>query len=323
MSKYSQNVIHILYQHQLEYVSGQYIAEQLNISRTSVKKIIDQLKNEGCDIESINHRGHRLITLPDKWYEGIVVPLIQEQSLFNTIEVHESINSTQLQAKQQLVGNKESFLILSDEQTQGKGRFNRPWTSAKSKGLWMSIVLRPEVAFSMITKFNLFMALGIRDAIQQFSNDEVKVKWPNDIYIEGRKVCGFLTEMVANSDGIEAVICGIGINMNHHAEDFVDELKHKATSIALHSDDKINRYQFLKSLITNIEYRYIQFSTKPFEAIRDEYIEASNIWNKELRFTENNIQFNGKAIDIDKDGYLIVKDSTGETKKLMSADIEI
>lgn len=323
MSKYSQNVIHILYQHQLEYVSGQYIAEQLNISRTSVKKIIDQLKNEGCDIESINHRGHRLITLPDKWYEGIVMPLIQEQSLFNNIEVHESINSTQLQAKQQLVGNKESFLILSDEQTQGKGRFNRPWTSAKSKGLWMSIVLRPEVAFSMITKFNLFMALGIRDAIQQFSNDEVKVKWPNDIYIEGRKVCGFLTEMVANSDGIEAVICGIGINMNHHAEDFVDELKHKATSIALHSDDKINRYQFLKSLITNIEYRYAQFNTKPFEAIRDEYIEASNIWNKELRFTENNIQFNGKAVDIDNDGFLIVKDNTGETKKLMSADIEI
>ncbi|MBF7017095.1 biotin--[acetyl-CoA-carboxylase] ligase [Staphylococcus durrellii] len=323
MSKYSQSVIHILYQHQLEYVSGQYIAEQLNISRTSVKKIIDQLKNEGCNIESINHRGHRLITLPDKWYKGIVIPLIQEQRLFDNIEVYETINSTQLQAKQQLVGNKESFLILSDEQTQGKGRFNRPWTSAKSKGLWMSIVLRPEVAFSMITKFNLFMALGIRDAIQQFSNDTVTVKWPNDIYIEGRKVCGFLTEMVANSDGIEAVICGIGINMNHHANDFIEELKDKATSIALHSEEKVNRYQFLKSLVTNIEYRYAQFNTHSFEAIRDEYIKASNIWGKELKFTENNVQFNGKAIDIDKEGFLIVKDNSGETKKLMSADIEL
>ena len=129
--------------------------------------------------------------------------------------------------------------------------------------------------------------------------------------------------MVANSDGIEAVICGIGINMNHNSDDFIGELKNKATSIALHNSEKINRYHFLKSLVTNIEYRYAQFNSKSFEAIRDEYIQASNIWDKELRFTENNIQFNGKAIDIDKDGFLIVKDSTGETRKLMSADIEI
>lgn len=323
MSKYSKDVIQILYTNQDEYISGQFIAERLAISRTAVKKIIDQLKQEGCEIESINHKGHRLIELPDKWYSGIVEPLIDEQKMFDHVEVIAQIDSTQLLAKQKLVGNTDTFLILSDEQTKGKGRFNRPWDSSRGKGLWMSIVLRPKVPFEMITKFNLFMALGIRDTMQQFSKESVTIKWPNDIYIDGKKACGFLTEMVANSDGIEAVICGIGINMNHLAEDFQGELQLKATSLRIHANQKIHRYHFLEQLINQIERRYHQFLKQPFSTIRNEYIEASNIWNRTLKFTENAQQFQGKAIDIDEDGYLIVIDDEQIQHKLMSADIEL
>ncbi|MCE5033924.1 MULTISPECIES: biotin--[acetyl-CoA-carboxylase] ligase [Staphylococcus] len=323
MSKYSKDVIQILYTNQDEYISGQFIAEHLAISRTAVKKVIDQLKQEGCEIESINHKGHRLIELPDKWYSGIVEPLIDEQKMFDHVEVIAQIDSTQLLAKQKLVGNTDTFLILSDEQTKGKGRFNRPWDSSRGKGLWMSIVLRPKVPFEMITKFNLFMALGIRDTMQQFSNESVTIKWPNDIYIDGKKACGFLTEMVANSDGIEAVICGIGINMNHLAEDFQGELQLKATSLRIHANQKIHRYHFLEQLINHIERRYHQFLNQPFSTIRNEYIEASNIWNRSLKFTENAQQFQGEAVDIDEDGYLIVIDDQQIQHKLMSADIEL
>ncbi|WP_115343823.1 biotin--[acetyl-CoA-carboxylase] ligase [Staphylococcus saprophyticus] len=323
MSKYSKAVVYMLYQYESEYISGQFIAEQLSISRTAVKKVIDQLKEEGCQIESINHKGHHLIQLPDKWYKGIVMPTIQSQHLFEHVHVFDQVESTQLLAKQKLVGNTDTFLILSDEQTKGKGRFNRPWASAKGKGLWMSIVLRPDVPFDMITKFNLFMALGIRDAIQQFSKSDVSVKWPNDIYINNQKVCGFLTEMVANSDGIEAVICGIGINMNQEPSDFTGELAQKATSIRIHKKDKVNRYDFLEVLISQIEYRYKQFIKEPFSSIRDEYIATSNIWHKQLRFTENNVQFKGEAIDIDDNGFLIVLDENKQQHQLMSADIEL
>ena len=323
MSKYSKDVIQILYTNQDEYISGQFMAERLAISRTAVKKIIDQLKQEGCEIESINHKGHRLIELPDKWYSGIVEPLIDEQKMFDHVEVIAQIDSTQLLAKQKLVGNTDTFLILSDEQTKGKGRFNRPWDSSRGKGLWMSIVLRPKVPFEMITKFNLFMALGIRDTMQQFSKESVTIKWPNDIYIDGKKACGFLTEMVANSDGIEAVICGIGINMNHLAEDFQGELQLKATSLRIHANQKIHRYHFLEQLINQIERRYHQFLKQPFSTIRNEYIEASNIWNRSLKFTENAQQFQGEAVDIDEDGYLIVIDDQQIQHKLMSADIEL
>ena len=215
------------------------------------------------------------------------------------------------------------MLILSDEQTKGRGRFNRNWSSSKGKGLWMSVVLRPNVSFAMIPKFNLFIALGIRDAIQAFSKDKVEIKWPNDIYINDKKVCGFLTEMVANADAVEAIICGIGINLNHQEEDFSDMIRHRATSIRLHYSEEINRYQFLKRLIEEIEKRYHQFLNSSFETIRDEYIRTSNIWHRKLTFTESGEQFIGEAIDIDNDGFLIVKDEDNQMRRLISADIDI
>ncbi|WP_114603340.1 biotin--[acetyl-CoA-carboxylase] ligase [Staphylococcus sp. EZ-P03] len=323
MSKYSQDVVKILYDHQPEYISGQMIAEQLQISRTAVKKIIDQLKAEGCVINSVNHRGHQLEQLADTWYPGIVEQIVDEQGFFKKTLVFDTIDSTQLAAKQELVGNQDSIIVLSNEQTKGRGRFNRFWDSEKGKGLWMSAVFRPNVPFSLITTFNLFMALAIRESIQPFSNDKVEIKWPNDIYIGSKKVCGFLTEMSANSDGIEAVICGIGINMNQKADEFPKEIAHRATSILNHADQKIDRYQFLDVLLGNMKKRYIQFLTVPFEDIREEYRTHSNIWHRTLKFTENDTVFTGQALDIDKDGFLQVVDEEGKPHRLMSADIDL
>lgn len=321
VKKYSQDVLQLLYKNKPNYISGQSIAESLNISRTAVK-VIDQLKLEGCKIDSVNHKGHLLQQLPDIWYQGIIDQYTKSSALFDFSEVYDSIDSTQLAAKKSLVGNQSSFFILSDEQTKGRGRFNRHWSSSKGQGLWMSVVLRPNVAFSMISKFNLFIALGIRDAIQHFSQDEVKVKWPNDIYIDNGKVCGFLTEMVANNDGIEAIICGIGINLTQQLENFDESIRHRATSVQLHDKNKLDRYQFLERLLQEIEKRYNQFLTLPFSEIREEYIAASNIWNRTLLFTENDKQFKGQAIDLDYDGYLIVRDEAGESHRLISADID-
>ncbi|MHD0382658.1 biotin--[acetyl-CoA-carboxylase] ligase [Staphylococcus simulans] len=323
MSKYSQDVVKMLYDNQPEYISGQMIADQLQISRTAVKKIIDQLKAEGCVIHSVNHRGHQLEQLADTWYPGIVEQIVDAQGFFDDVYVYDTIDSTQLAAKQKMVGHQNAMLVLSNEQTKGRGRFNRFWDSAKGKGLWMSAVFRPKVPFSLITTFNLFMALAIRESIQPFSNDKVEIKWPNDIYIGSKKVCGFLTEMSANSDGIEAVICGIGINMNQHADEFPEEIAHRATSIFEHADQKVDRYAFLDTLLKNMKKRYIQFLTVPFESIRDEYRTHSNIWHRTLKFTENDEQFSGQAIDIDKDGFLLVVDEAGTNHRLMSADIDL
>ncbi|UXR68748.1 biotin--[acetyl-CoA-carboxylase] ligase [Staphylococcus sp. IVB6246] len=323
MSKYRDQILELLTNAQPEYVSGQMIAEQLNISRMTVKKVIDQLKSEDVSIDSVHKKGHRLNAYPMTWYKGILQGLLQEQTLIQTIETFESVASTQDIAKHMLIDHSESMLILSDEQTAGKGRFKRPWQSSKGKGIWMTLVLRPNIPFSMLTTFNLFISLAICHTIQQYVDEKVSIKWPNDIYIGDNKVCGFLTEMIANADGIEAVICGIGINVNQQQHDFDTSIPLKATSIRQHRHTDVELYIFIRDLILNIEQRYEQFLTEPFSHIKEEYIAVSNIWNRRLRFTEGDKQFYGKVIKIDDDGFLYVLDEKGDLHRLMSADIEI
>ncbi|PWZ47064.1 biotin--[acetyl-CoA-carboxylase] ligase, partial [Staphylococcus pseudintermedius] len=312
MSKYLDQILELLTDARPDYISGQTIAEQLNVSRMTVKKTVDQLKAEGFSIDSIHNKGHQLKALPQAWHKGVLTSIFKHQSFINQFQTYPSVDSTQQVAKKAILNDDRTMLILSDEQTAGKGRFKRVWQSSKGKGLWMSLVLRPDIPFSMLTTFNLFMSLAISEAIQSYSPAKVEIKWPNDIYIEGQKVCGFLTEMVANADGIEAVICGIGINLNHDVEDFDEALQQTATSVKLQYGKIINRYDFLEQLMQRIEVRYQQFLTEPFTTIKDEYIQRSNIWNKQLRFTEGKQQFYGNVMEIDDQGFLLVVDRDGD-----------
>lgn len=322
MSKYRDQILELLTDGRSNYISGQTIAEKLNISRMTVKKTVDQLKADGFSIDSIHNKGHQLNALPEAWHTGVLTSIFKHQSLIEHFQTYPTVDSTQQVAKKAILNDDRTMLILSDEQTAGKGRFKRVWQSSKGKGLWMSLVLRPDIPFSMLTTFNLFMSLAISEAIQSFVTAKVEIKWPNDIYIEGQKVCGFLTEMVANADGIEAVICGIGINLNHNVDDFEEALHETATSVKMHAGKNVNRYAFLEQLIQRIEQRYTQFLTEPFTTIKDEYVERSNIWNKQLRFTEGQQQFYGKVVEIDDQGFLHVVDRNGDFHRLMSADIE-
>ncbi|UEX89157.1 biotin--[acetyl-CoA-carboxylase] ligase [Staphylococcus ratti] len=323
MSKYREPILKLITDARPNYISGQAIAEELNISRMTVKKVIDQLKSEDISIDSVHNKGHRLNHFPQKWHASVIRSVLQHQSLFQTVYAFDSVGSTQLEAKHRLIEHDESMLIISDEQIEGRGRFKRPWHSSKGKGLWMSLVLRPSISYSMLTTFNLFISLAIRDAIQEYVDEAVKIKWPNDIYVGEKKICGFLTEMVANADGIEAVICGIGININQDETDWDQQTRKIATSIKIQRSEAITRYFFLETLISHIQMRYTQFLSQPFTSIKQEYIAASNIWNRKLRFTEGEQQFYGKVIEIDDLGFLHVVDESGSIHRLMSADIEL
>lgn len=323
MSKYRDLILKSITDATPEYISGEGIAKHLNVSRMTVKKVIDQLKEDGISIDSVQYNGHRLNQYPDQWYNGILQSILEDIPFIEKSYTYDALKSTQITAKSLLIEEEKPFIVISDEQTAGTGRFKRAWNSSKGKGVWMSFVVRPNVPFSMLTTFNLFISLAICETIQTYVNEPVKIKWPNDIYIGTRKVCGFLTEMVANADRVDAVICGIGINLNHNAEDFSGELAEKATSVRLHShQETIERYQFLKQLLKNIENRYHQFLNEPFTSIKDDYIAASNIWNRRLRFTEAGNQFYGQVIEIDDQGFLHVEDDHQKVHRLMSADID-
>lgn len=322
MSKYKHEIIRYLYK-QNEYLSGQHIAEALDCSRVTVKKVMDQLRNDGYEIESISNKGYKLNQLPDNWQEDIVNIDIQNNKILNKAYVEPQVDSTQILAKSILNKDDGSFIVLSDEQTKGRGRFNRPWSSLKGKGLWMSVVLRPDIPIQKMSTFNLFISLAIQEVIEEHYQLPSKIKWPNDIYINEKKACGFLTEMIADTDGVNAIICGIGLNLNQTEEDFKKAKQDRATSLHIEKESHIEPYQFLENLLLSIEDKYEQFLNGEFTDIKEVYKSKSIIWNRELTYTEGKKRIKGRAIDIQDNGFLTVISQDGELYQFMSADIEI
>lgn len=322
MSKYKFEIVKYLYKNK-EYVSGQQIAETLNCSRVTVKKVIDQLKSEGFEIDSQSNKGHKIIKTPTNWHQDIIDIEISNLQFLRKAFVHHQVDSTQLLAKKLVNDHDDHFIVLSDEQTNGRGRFKREWSSLKGKGLWMTLVLRPNIPIQKMATFNLFISLAIQQVIEEHYGLNSKIKWPNDIYINDKKVCGFLTEMIADTDGINAIICGIGINLNQDSEDFKIANQERATSLKIESNQQIDAYPFITRLLVDIEERYHQFLNYSFEEIKETYKCKSMIWDRKLTYTEGKKRIVGRAVDIQDNGFLTVISDDGALHQFMSADIEI
>ncbi|WP_414046390.1 biotin--[acetyl-CoA-carboxylase] ligase [Macrococcus equi] len=322
MSKYKQDILLFLLEHKNEYLSGQKLANHFNISRTAIWKAIEGLKEQGFQFDSVKNKGYRIISLPNHWDRDLLTYMLKD-SIFDRLFVYQQVSSTQTMAHELRLKYDEPLLILSEIQTEGRGRFKRQWLSQPHTGLWMSLVLHPYISFRQIATFNLFISIAIAETIKKVCHINPKIKWPNDIYIDDKKVCGFLTEINGNSDGVDTIICGIGININHEKNDFDSELSKTATSLMLECGSKIDRYIFLKSLIESVELYYRMFLDKPFSDIKDIYKDYSMIWDRTLRYTEGKKQIFGRAVDLKDDGVLVVLDESGQLHQFISADIEV
>lgn len=305
------------------FLSGQKMADQLGVSRTAVWKSIQNLKRDGYKVESVTNKGYMLTRSSDKLTETLLSSMISQSDLFTDIIYRESVDSTQKVAFQYISEKQQPFIVVSNEQTEGRGRFNREWLSPKSSGLYMSAVLKPDIELNEIIKFNLFISLAIARAIEKSFNLQTGIKWPNDIYINDKKVCGFLTEVLSENNMIQSIICGIGINL--YETQSVKEINN-ATSIEseLRKNDRmdIEMELFLNHLVKEIEHYYELFLSTPFSTIKDDWVSKSIIFGRGMRISETNRSYMGKPVDITDDGFLVVTDETGEIHKIISADIE-
>lgn len=321
MLKLDQKVLKLLNKEQ--FLSGQKIADELGVSRTAVWKSIQSLKKDGYKVRSMTNKGYMLTESSDKLNESVLSSMVSQSNLFTDIIYRESVGSTQKVAFQNITEKHEPFIVVSNEQTEGRGRFNREWLSPKSSGLYMSAVLKPDINLNEIIKFNLFISLAIARAIEKSFNLKAGIKWPNDIYIDNRKVCGFLTEVISENSMIQTIICGIGINL--YETEVIKEIQN-ATSIEseLLKNDRIGIgiELFLNHLVKEIEHYYDLFLSVSFSAVKDDWVSKSIIFGREMRITEVNRTFMGKPVDITDDGFLIVADESGEIHKIISADIE-
>ena len=302
------------------YLSGAKLAEMLGVSRTAVWKNIQRLKEDGYNIEAVTNKGYRLVEPSGRINESLLAGTVQHSQLFDDLIYKDTIDSTQNHAFRILDQYDGNIVIVSGHQTDGRGRFKREWLSPEETGLYMSLVLRPNITNQEMIVFNLFMSLAISDAIRESTGLKSGIKWPNDIFINDKKVCGFLTEVISADNIVETIVCGIGLNINPSAD---TESLGTATSITGELDEEFDVNQFTGVLFRKIEYYYDKFLNTSFSSIKEDWLEQAIIFNRELTITTVKEKLRGKALDITDEGYLVILDRDHNIHKVISADIEI
>ncbi|RBP38465.1 biotin--[acetyl-CoA-carboxylase] ligase [Garciella nitratireducens] len=318
-------IIQILKENSKNPVSGEKLSEYLKVSRTAIWKHINQLRQEGYEIESLPSRGYLLKNTPDVLSSIEIQSGLKTHILGNKIIHFDSIDSTNEKAKEYaLQGEKEGLVITAEEQTKGKGRKGRDWISSKGSGIWMSILLRPDIAPCQAPKFTLLAAVAVAKSIQEETGSLVHIKWPNDIILNKKKVCGILTEMNAELDRINYIVVGIGINVNQQENDFSEEIKNKAISLFEVKKSKISRQNLTRRILTNLEKYYLNFVKKEdFSSILKEWKELSCNLEKEVKVVLNGKEIQGIAKDITEDGALLIENREGKLIEICYGDVSV
>src|SRR5580692_10641821 len=235
-------------------VSGAQLADQLAISRAAIWSRIEELRRVGYDIEAGPHFGYRLVSSPDALHaDDLLARLGKTKVIGRDIRVFEQTTSTNdVIEKLARDGVKEGVVVFAESQTRGRGRLGRKWISPAHKGLWFSILLRPDLRPQETTQLTVASATALRRAIESETNLKLEIKWPNDILIGGKKVAGILTELSAELDRVKHVILGIGIDVNLDAGEFSAELKKIATSLKIEAGETISRAELATAILREL-----------------------------------------------------------------------
>ena len=318
-------ILELLEQQRGKSISGEHLAEILSISRNAVWKAVKELQKDGYHIVAVTNKGYCLSDENDIVSIPGIRPFLSEKSqpYVKKIQTYKSLESTNKTAKEMAVaGAEHGTVIISDCQTMGRGRYSRKFFSPTG-GLYMSIILRPEeLHFVNPTCITAFAAVSVCEAIESISEKTPKIKWVNDIFIDGKKVCGILTEAVTDfeSGGLDWVVLGIGINVSIRTGDFPSDLQSLATSI--YPDEKMSGVR--NKLSAEIINRILGFDTSPRETeIFEKYKKRLMMLGKEITVIQNQMEYKATAVDVDSVGHLIVKNENGEIVPLSSGEIRI
>ncbi|MER0122488.1 bifunctional biotin--[acetyl-CoA-carboxylase] ligase/biotin operon repressor BirA [Streptococcus sp. ZJ93] len=293
-----------------DYVSGEELAQELGISRTSVWKGIQQLEKQGLVIQAKANRGYRL-------EQGdLLLPEDIEKTLQIPVYLTKNSTSTQLDAKHGIERHDANpALYLADSQRQAQGRFGRPFFTADTGGIYMTLHLCPQAPLQDLKPYTLLVAAAIVQAIEGLTGIQTEIKWVNDIYLNGKKIAGILTEAVSSIEAQVVTDMMIGVGLNFYLLDLPTELKEKATSLFLEKPT-ITRQQ----LITEIWRIFFTTSEEDLLAL---YKEKSLVLGKQVTFSEHNQLYQGRAFEITDSGILQVELEDGSIKSLVSGEISL
>lgn len=303
------------------YVSGDLISSRLSVSRTAVWKYINQLEKLDYKIDKVKGKGYRLVKAPEKLYPWEVRRHLAAESIGKEIVYNEAVESTNTQAfKLALDGAPEGTCVIAETQKSGKGRLNRQWFSPSGKNLYISVILRPQVHPSRVPPITFLSSLAVYDTIERLTGEKPTLKWPNDVLMNGRKLCGTLLELSTESELVRFVVVGIGLNINMKAAEVDEALKQRATSLFMETKKSYERAYVCGILLTNLETHYEVFVRQGEGRILELWQERAGLNGKYVEIVQMGERYSGVVEGIDRDGGMLLR-TDGVVRKIIAGDV--
>lgn len=304
------------------WLSGQELCSRFGISRTAVWKAVNQLKEEGYEIEAVQNKGYRLKTSPDVLEESEIASRLHTKRMGKNLICRSVTGSTNVDAKKAAEENApEGTLVVTERQEAGRGRRGRSWASPAGCNIYFTLLLRPACGPDRACMLTLVMALAVAEAVRELGID-AGIKWPNDIVISGRKVCGILTEMSAEQDYIHYVVIGTGINVNQ--ETFPEEIAGTATSLKREKGESVGRAALLASVMERFEKAYECFcATWDLEGLLPAYQSLLLNTDSRVRVLDPKGEYDGIARGINTSGELLVEREDGRMETVYAGEVSV
>ncbi len=314
-------LLKLLHKNQGEFISGESISQNLGVTRTTIWKYIQELRDKGYKIDSRSNRGYSLIKstrniIPEEVFLGLDTELIGKNISFFT-----ELNSTNEKAKKLAwEGAEAGTVIIADKQVAGKGRLGREWFSPPGTGLWFSIILRPDFSPERAPFLTIIASLAVAEALGD-CNLKPRIKWPNDILLNGKKVCGILSELVADLGEINYAIVGIGLNVNQNQ--FSEQLKEKATSLKIITAQRVDRVKLLQNILSSFEKFYQLLLRGEDNKILELWKDQLNILDTSIVINSNGKTYHGTVVDISSRGELMIRNEENEIMSFWAGDASL
>ena len=302
------------------FISGQELCEVFNVSRTAVWKAIRQLMEDGYHIEAIRNKGYRLLPGDEVYNQEEIEHQCTSKIMGREVVFKQCVDSTNRLAKELASQNApEGTLVVSDCQTVGKGRRGRAWESPIGENIYMTLILRPDIMPDKASMLTLLMAYSV---VEGLGYEETQIKWPNDVVIDGKKICGILTEMSADMDGIHYITIGVGINVNQKI--FAEELRNKATSLCLFEGIPVDRGIVIAKIMASFEKNYKRFLTaRNLQSVMEEYNRRLVHFHTEVFVVEPQRSYPAFSHGINEFGELLITTKDGDEQAIIAGEVSV
>lgn len=320
-----EDILQFLFEKEGEYVSGEEMSQGLGVSRSAIWKGISTLREQGYEIDSKPNRGYCLQNSPVGIEKTKLANLLKEQSLITSVVCVPSIDSTNTEVKRCATqGAKEGLLVVAEHQTAGRGRRGRSFYSPTGKGLYFSLLLRPHVPYEELMDLTAWVAVAVSRGIAQYSGITPTIKWTNDILWEEKKISGILTEisLESESDFVDYVVVGVGINVHQKKEEFPEELREMAISLEDVTKKDLDRGALCASVVSSICEMYGHFPQEKQKYLQ-QYRELCVTVGKQVQVLKGENRRSGVATGIDDCFRLLVRYEDGEEEVLSTGEVSV